>query len=116
MVFASAFLTASLIASPVLLEGRAHAEEKTEEAAPPMPPGKMMGGYGRMADPKVIAERHDMMQDSLKALRDTMVILKDLNHKPAPEQKKKLDEMIKRMNEIIERHEAMMKEMQMKKQ
>ncbi len=112
VLFAPVFLAATLAASPVLIGGYAHAEEKAEEAAPP---GRMMGGgYGRMADPKLMAERHDMMQDSLKALRDTMEILKDLKHMPTPEQKKKLEEMIKRTDEIIKRHDEMMKEMQMR--
>lgn len=109
--FAPAFLAATLAASPVLIGGYAHAEEKAMEAAPP---GMMMGGHGRMMDPKLMAERHDMMQDSLKALRDTMEILKDLKHMPTPEQKKKLEEMIKRTDEIIKRHEEIMKEMQMR--
>lgn len=114
ILLAPAFLAATLAASPLLIGGAAHAEEKAEEAAPA---GKMTGGgygHGKMMDPKLMAERHDMMRDSLKALRDTMAILRDLNHKPTPEQQKKLDEMIKRTDEIIKRHEEMMKEMQMK--
>lgn len=114
VLFAPAFLAATLVASPVLIGGYAHAEEKAMEAAPATPPGMMMGGHGKMMDTKLMMERHDMMQDSLKALRDTMAILRDLNHKPTPEQQKKLDEMIKRTDEIIKRHEDIMKEMQMR--
>jgi len=114
--FASAFLAASLIVSPVLVEERALASDYGEETPAPAPPAKTTGGSGKMTDPKMMTERHNMMADSLKALRDTMVILKDLKHVPTAEQQKKLDELIKRMDENIVRHEEMMKEMQMKKQ
>lgn len=39
--------------------------------------------------------------ETMKMVREVMVILKDLNHYPSAEQKKKLDDMIKKTDEMI---------------
>lgn len=67
---------------------------------------QMKGGGMPMGD---ITERHQMMQDVMGMMKETMMILKDLNHTPTAEQKGKLDEMIKRMDGFMKKHEEMMK-------
>jgi hypothetical protein len=74
-----------------------------------------MGGPGTGMPDHASMERHRAMsQEMLGMFKDVMVILKDLNHKPSPDQTQRLDAMIKRMDEIIKEHEAMKKGMDTK--
>ncbi len=54
-------------------------------------------------------EHHKMMTDMMGMIKDTMGIVKDLNHKPTAEQKEKLSDMIDNMEGIMKMHEEKMK-------
>ena len=55
-------------------------------------------------------EHQAMYQDAMGMLKETMMILKDLNHTPSADQKKKLDEMIMKMDGMMKKHQEMMKQ------
>ncbi len=54
------------------------------------------GGKGGM-----MAAHHESIRQMMEMVRDTMAIVRDLNHKPSAADKKKLSTMIDRMDEII---------------
>lgn len=66
--------------------------------------GGMMGG-GMM-----MKEHHDMLNGMMGMMKETMGILKDLNHTPTADQKKKLEEMMKKMDDMVKKHDEMMKQ------
>ena len=80
-----------------------------------MPCGKgkksMMGHGGGM---EMMKARQQMMTDMMGMLRDTMAILKDLNHKPSSAEREKLAGMIQRMDEMMAQHEEMHEKMRKK--
>ncbi len=45
-------------------------------------------------------EHHAMKLEMMEMLRETMTIIKDLNHKPTDAEKKKLGDMIERLTEM----------------
>ena len=63
--------------------------------------GDMMGGDMMMKD------HQGMCQDAMGILKETMTILKDMNHTPSAEQKKKLEEMITKIDGIMKKHKEM---------
>lgn len=80
-----------------------------------MPCGKgkkgMMGHGGGM---EMMKARQEMMTDMMGMLKETMTILKNLNHKPSAAEKEKLADMIGRMDEIIASHDEMHEKMHKK--
>ncbi len=83
-------------------------------AAPAVAADKMeMKGHGMMDHGMMTKgakkKHHAMMRDMMGMLKETMAIVRDLSGAPTPAQKKRLDEMIKRMDEIMEMHKKMMK-------
>ena len=54
------------------------------------------GGKGGM-----MAAHHESIREMMEMVRETMAIVRDLSHKPTATDKKKLGEMIDRMDEII---------------
>lgn len=56
-------------------------------------------------------QRHQMDMDMMKMMADTMTILRDLNHQPSAEEKKRLTGMIKQLNEMMARHKEMSEKM-----
>ena len=52
-------------------------------------------------------QRHQMNMDMMKMLSETMTILRDLNHKPSAEEKARLSEMIKQLDEMMVAHKEM---------
>ena len=59
---------------------------------------------------KMAQERHEMSIDMMKMLRDTMEIVKNLEHRPTAEEKEKLGKMISQMDEMISKHEKIYEE------
>lgn len=102
------FLTACLL-SLFLAAGAVQAGDME------MPCGKgkkgMMGHGGGM---EMMKARQQMMTDMMGMLRDTMAILKDLNHKPSSAEREKLAGMIQRMDEMMAQHEEMHEKMRKK--
>jgi len=98
-----------------LVSGYAHAEMGHE---------KMGGDHAGMSDmdkkgshkkdwsdfKMMMTKRHKMMRKMMGMNRDVMKILLGLNHKPSADEKKKLSEMINKLDDMI----AMDKEMGMK--
>lgn len=78
----------------------------------PSASAKMGGKKGVMMNN--MTEHHQMMQDMMGMMKETMAVLKDLNHSPTAEQKTRLDEMINKMDGFMKKHEEMMKEKQEK--
>ena len=75
---------------------------------------------GMMGSKKMYMHRmmkhHKMMDNMMKMLKETMVILRDLSHRPTEAQKKKLEEMIEKMDKMIKMHNQMMMKMKQKMQ
>ncbi|WKZ33790.1 MAG: hypothetical protein QY316_05175 [Thermodesulfobacteriota bacterium] len=67
--------------------------------------GKMPGS--KMTD-STTKDRMQMHEDVLGMMKETMVILRDMNHKPTEAQQKRLDEMITKIDEMTARHRDMM--------
>ncbi|MFQ5470315.1 MAG: hypothetical protein ACE5EH_08410 [Gammaproteobacteria bacterium] len=59
---------------------------------------------------EMMRERHRMHNEMLVMVKATMVILKDLNHKPSPAQREKLGKMINRIDEMMTRQKEMAEE------
>jgi Spy/CpxP family protein refolding chaperone len=89
LIIALLFLV-SLVASPV--------------ATAQMGGGKMGGG---MMSPEMKKKHHEAMGDRLEMMKELMDIVKNLNHTPSAAQKKRLTEMMERLDEIIKMHEEM---------
>lgn len=78
----------------------------------PMMGGGMMG-QGAMSSmyPKMMEQRKEMMDTMMTMMKETMGILKDLNHTPGADQKKRLGEMMSKLDEMMKKHNAMHEEM-----
>jgi hypothetical protein len=63
---------------------------------------KMMNPCGKMMNPCAVKERrakhHAMKKEHMGMMREVMVILRDLNHKPTKEQKKRLTHYIEKLD------------------
>ena len=70
----------------------------------------MMGQDGMMGS--MMAEHQQMGQDMMGMLKETMSILKDMNHQPGAAQKQRLDEMMGRLDAMMEQHKSMMEKKQ----
>ncbi len=65
-------------------------------------------GSGHTANHKEhFQQRQQMHMDMMKMMADTMTILRDLNHQPSADEKKRLTDMINRMNEMLAQHKTM---------
>ncbi len=100
-IFAATILAVTLVASPLLAQGGANSMPTDHSSmGGPVKPEK----YGE----KMI--KHDRTTEEMMGmLKETMIILRDIRHYPDPEQKAKLDSMIKRMDEMMKERKAMMK-------
>ncbi len=86
--------------------------------------GGMPGhGDGKSHYGEMMKERQQMMTDMMDMMKETMAILRNLNHKPSAEERERLGEMMQHLDEMKARHEAMhemmrqrMKEMHDKKE
>lgn len=56
-----------------------------------------------------MAGHHMMTTEMMGMFKETLAIVRDMNHTPTAEQKKRLDEMIGRMDEMIKQHDEYMK-------
>lgn len=54
-----------------------------------------------------LQQRHQMDMEMMRMMADTMTILRDINHQPSAEDKKRLTDMIKQLNEMMARHKEM---------
>ena len=52
-------------------------------------------------------QRHQMNMDTMQMMINTMTILRDMNHQPGPDEKKRLTDMIKQMNDMMARQKEM---------
>ncbi len=63
---------------------------------------------GHMANYKEhMQQRQQMHMDMMQAMITTMTILRDINHQPSADEKKKLTDLIKQMNDMMAKHKAM---------
>jgi len=100
------FVLSALLAL-TLMASTATAEKKDGKMGNPC---AMMGQDGMMGS--MMQERHQMGQEMMEMLKETMSILKGLNHQPTAAEKQKLGEMIGRMDAIMEKHKTMMEKKQ----
>lgn len=102
-------ILAACALSLFLAVGMAHAGDME------MPCGKgkkgMMSHGGGM---EMMKARQQMMTDMMGMLKETMAILKGINHKPSAAEREKLDAMIGRMDKMIAQHEEMHEKMHKK--
>lgn len=68
-------------------------------------------GYDKSKYKEHMEKRHQMNMDMMEAIKETMIILRDLNHKPSGAEKDRLDDMIQRMERIIDEHTNMGRQM-----
>lgn len=87
-------------------EATAKDDSSKEKKADDAMDGQMMRMH------KMSAEHQQVFKEVLGMVKDTMAIVRDLNHKPSEEQKKTLDAMIKKLDDISKKHEDMMKKKQ----
>ncbi|RMH22655.1 MAG: hypothetical protein D6698_00845 [Gammaproteobacteria bacterium] len=66
-------------------------------------------GYSHHGKKKWMKRHYKEMEEINGMLRDVMVILRDLNHKPSPAERKQLNNMINRLDEIMEERKRMHK-------
>ncbi len=52
-------------------------------------------------------QRHQMNIDMMQMLSETMTILRDINHQPSSEEKARLSDMIKQLDEMMVSHKEM---------
>jgi len=52
-------------------------------------------------------QRHQMNIDMMQMLSETMTILRDINHQPSSEEKARLSDMIKQLDEMMVSHKKM---------
>ena len=64
---------------------------------------------------KMAKERHEMSQDMMTMLRETMEIVRNLDDKPSAGEKEKLSKMIERMDGMMKRHDEMREEYRKKR-
>ena len=101
-------LTACLL-SLFLAAGMAHAGDME------MPCGKGKKGMkGHGGGMEMMKARHEMMNGMMSMMKETMFIVKNLNHKPSPAEREKLAGMIKRMDEMMAQHDEMHEKMRKK--
>jgi len=86
------------------------ADTETSEGMMDMSGQKMGQGSGM----EMMKARQQMMTGMMETLRETMSILKDLNHQPSDEERKKLGEMITRIDTMISRQQEMQEKMREK--
>ena len=60
----------------------------------------------RMGGPGM--QKGQCMQEVMSMLKETMGILKDLNHKPSSEEKKQLGDMVNKLDDLINQHNQML--------
>ena len=101
-----------VILSLFLLGGYVHAsdadmsESKGHKGKMEMAGKKSHGGGMEM-----MKARQQMMTDMMVMLKETMSILKGLNHKPSAGEKEKLGDMIASMDKMIAHHDEMHEKM-----
>src|SRR3989304_946385 len=64
------------------------------------------GQMGQMMGDKMMSQ--DMMQKH-QMMKDVMGIIKDMSHMPSSDQKKRLNEMMDKMDNMMKMHDDMMK-------
>lgn len=110
-IFAAALLGLTLASTPVIAQDVAEGDTRT---ATPQTGGQamcqcpcaMMGGGMMMGGPMM--QSHQLMQEAMGMLKETMSITKDISNKPTAAQKARLEAMTKRMDEIMKQHDQMM--------
>ncbi|MDH4228034.1 MAG: hypothetical protein OEV59_09860 [Deltaproteobacteria bacterium] len=75
----------------------------------------MMMKDGKKDGMMMRGEHKGMVRDMMIMLRDTMTIVKGLNHTPTDKEKEELSKMIEKMDEMIKKNEEMMKAWEEKK-
>src|SRR3989338_7799096 len=90
----AAFFLVSIMAMP------AFADEKHGEKG-----GMMMGEHGMMGGPGMMME----MKEHHKMAQDMMGMMKEMSHMPTDAQKKRLYEMMMKMDGMMKMHDEMMK-------
>ncbi len=68
-------------------------------------------GYDKGKYKEHMEKRHQMNMDMMEAIKETMVILRDINHTPSSADKDRLNDMIQRMERIMDEHSKMGKQM-----
>lgn len=66
-----------------------------------------MGGDEKGSYMEHMKQHQQMEMEMMRMLADTMSILRDLNHQPSSEEKKRLSDMIKQLNDMMARHKEM---------
>lgn len=52
-------------------------------------------------------QRHQMNMDMMQMLSETMIILRNINHKPSDAEKARLDDMTKQLEQMMAEHKMM---------
>ena len=114
-ILTAMLVVGALFAAPMVAraDDTHHATEATakDDSSKDKKADDAMGGQ-MMQMHKMSADHQQVFKEVLGMVKDTMAIVRDLNHKPSEEQKKQLDAMIKKLDDISKKHEDMMKKKQ----
>ena len=101
-------LTTLLFLSLFLTGGIAHADDSEKSEGKEGMKGMKMHRAGGM---DMMKAHQKMTTDTMEMLRETMSILRDLNHTPSAEERERLGEMIAHMDAMMAEREEMQKKM-----
>ncbi len=106
-------IMATVILSLFLMGGYAHASDMDMSEGKGHHKGNMdmVGKKSHGGGMEMMQARHQMMNDMMGMLKETMSILKGLNHKPSAGEKEKLGDMIASMDKMIAHHDEMHEKM-----
>lgn len=72
----------------------------------------MMKGDDQWKDFRMMmTQRSEMMRDMMAMQKETMMIIRNLNHKPSGEEKQRLDEMMGKLDDMIKQDREVSKKM-----
>lgn len=95
------FVALMLVSAPAMAESQEHGLKGTKHERGLL--HKMSHKKDATIEEKVI-DHHEMMNEYMLMFRDLAGIVKDLNHTPTAAQKKRLSEIVDKMDEMMEGH------------
>jgi len=113
----TAFLTGALMVLLLAVTpafGQMMGEKEGGQMGGPM--GGQMGGMGMMAGDPMAKEHHQMLRDLLGMMKETIGVLKNMTHAPTAADKRKLTEMMDRVDNMTKRLDEMDEMMKQRKE
>jgi len=115
----TAFLTGALMVLLLAVTpafGQMTGEKEGEQMGGMGMMGGQMGGMGMMTKDQMAKEHHQMLRGLLGMMKETIGVLKNMTHAPTAEDKRKLTEMMDRVDNMTKRIDEMDEMMKQKKE